>query len=71
MLPGPDGEDGCLGHLPGVITACCGHGERDGYIIFENGKQLTFRLTADTTFATPTNPQPKKTWVVTGDGEEL
>ena len=25
-LPTPDGHDACLGKLPGVIGACCGHG---------------------------------------------
>lgn len=25
----PEGHDGCLGNLPGVINACCGHGEDD------------------------------------------
>lgn len=29
--------DPCLGHLPGVRFACCGHGEDHGYIAFENG----------------------------------
>lgn len=31
------GEDACLGHLPGVKYACCGHGQEEGYITFENG----------------------------------
>lgn len=30
--------DGCLGYLPGVDFACCGHGNRDdAYIAFKNG----------------------------------
>ena len=29
--------DSCWGELPGVDSACCGHGETDGYIKFENG----------------------------------
>jgi len=30
--------DPCLGKLPGVINACCGHGNPDeSYVIFENG----------------------------------
>lgn len=37
----PNGEidyvDPCLGHLPGVRYACCGHGVDHGYIFFENG----------------------------------
>jgi len=30
--------DPCLGYLPGVVFACCGHGNKqDMYIAFENG----------------------------------
>ncbi len=39
-VPGDgDGEiDPCLGVLPGVANACCGHGTKSGsYIQFENG----------------------------------
>jgi hypothetical protein len=36
-LPTKEGHDACLGTLPGVIDACCGHGVREAYIIFENG----------------------------------
>lgn len=33
-----DGDDPCLGHLPGVSNACCGHGEPiEAYIQFNNG----------------------------------
>jgi len=29
----PDGHDGCLGQLPGVMNACCGHGRSsDAYV---------------------------------------
>lgn len=37
----PDREDdidACLGVLPGVANACCGHGQqKESYIQFENG----------------------------------
>ena len=40
----PEGYDACLGYLPGVVAACCGHGVEDevgrGYIQFENGKRI-------------------------------
>ena len=37
----PDGHDPCLGTLPGVRNACCGHGRRDkSYIQFEGGKTV-------------------------------
>jgi len=29
--------DDCLGELPGVEAACCGHGEQLGYVLFNNG----------------------------------
>ena len=32
-----DDPDPCLGSLPGVKEACCGHGKEEGYIEFENG----------------------------------
>jgi hypothetical protein len=31
-----DGHDPCIPNLPGVRSACCGHGVKDGYIMFEN-----------------------------------
>jgi hypothetical protein len=32
------GHDGCLGEIPGVIFACCGHGNpAHAYIYWENG----------------------------------
>ena len=36
-LPTKDDHDACLGTLPGVIDACCGHGVTEAYINFENG----------------------------------
>lgn len=33
-----EGHDPCLGTLPGVLNACCGHGHRvEAYIQFKNG----------------------------------
>lgn len=37
MRPTPEGHDPCLGRLPGVRNACCGHGTGEGYIQFKNG----------------------------------
>jgi hypothetical protein len=39
--PTIEGYDACLGKLPGVTAACCGHGTDEGFIRFENG--LTVR----------------------------
>lgn len=34
----PEDHDGCLGTLPGVMNACCGHGNiNDAYVQFEDG----------------------------------
>lgn len=31
----PEGHDGCLGTLPGVVNACCGHGvTSEAYVMF-------------------------------------
>lgn len=36
-----EGHDACLGTLPGVINACCGHGDREAaYIQFEGGARI-------------------------------
>lgn len=45
-LPADGEPDGCLGSLPGVKNACCGHGiDGESYIEFENGVIIrgTFR----------------------------
>jgi hypothetical protein len=33
--------DPCLGKLPGVKFACCGHGAQEGYILFDNNVRVT------------------------------
>lgn len=37
--PTPEGHDACLGHIPGVYSACCGHGREPGYILWEPGEE--------------------------------
>ncbi|MFD2658586.1 hypothetical protein [Gracilibacillus thailandensis] len=33
----PEGHDACLGTLPGVMNACCGHGhDNDAYVQFND-----------------------------------
>lgn len=39
-LPTPEGYDACLGHLDGVIHACCGHGRHNGYKILIDGTKV-------------------------------
>ena len=40
--------DPCLGKLPGVISACCGHGKpEESYIMFENGINIEGFLLSD------------------------
>lgn len=38
-----NGPDPCLGYLPGVEFACCGHGRDHGYIKFSNGIIIYFK----------------------------
>lgn len=40
-LPGEDTVDPCLGRMPGVTTACCGHGVGRGYVAYEDGRHAT------------------------------
>lgn len=39
-----EGCDPCLGKLPGVVSACCGHGVKRGHIIFTNGVKIKGRF---------------------------
>ena len=45
-LPLPGGEDPCLGVLPGVRNACCGHGLHPPVIKFEQLAQTTIDVAA-------------------------
>ena len=36
-----EGHDACLGTLPGVLNACCGHGvDREAYVVLADGVRL-------------------------------
>ena len=37
LLPDEDGHDGCLGHVQGAWSACCGHGVTDPYALYHLG----------------------------------
>jgi len=37
--PTPEGYDACLGFIPGVSSACCGHGVAERIINIEAGKE--------------------------------
>lgn len=37
----PEGHDGCLGTLPGVMNACCGHGDEGSVYIQWPGGSTT------------------------------
>ena len=42
-----EGHDGCLGILPGVANACCGHGaESEAYVQYADGTSLSGREAA-------------------------
>ena len=34
------GHDPCIANLPGVNHACCGHGTKEAYVVFENGMRI-------------------------------
>lgn len=36
--------DPCLGFIPGVRGACCGHGVMEGYILYHDGRRLALPL---------------------------
>ena len=36
LLAAPDGPDPCLGMLPGVRAACCGHGVDEPYVVLHH-----------------------------------
>jgi len=37
----PEGHDACLGELPGVVNACCGHGDnRSAYVQLADGQEI-------------------------------
>jgi hypothetical protein len=44
LPPTGQGHDPCLGHLPDVRSACCGHGVVTGYIAYTNGTRTTLPL---------------------------
>jgi hypothetical protein len=35
-----DGHDPCIANLPGVQYGCCGHGVKEGYVMFTDGRVL-------------------------------
>ena len=51
--------DPCLGMLPGVVSACCGHAVGPGYIIFESMVGVSFPTTALALFL-PTQEQEEQ-----------
>lgn len=38
--PNKDGSDSCLGHIDGIISACCGHGVEKPYRIYKEVKNF-------------------------------
>lgn len=42
----PEGHDGCLGTLPNVMNACCGHGNtNESYIQYRDGSIVRGEMT--------------------------
>jgi hypothetical protein len=40
MCPNNEHMDSCMGYVPGALMACCGHGQRDAYIVFHDGLEV-------------------------------
>ena len=41
----PEGHDGCLGELAGVLNACCGHGRHEvAYLQTVDGRRFTGKI---------------------------
>lgn len=38
--PTEEGHDACLGRIQGAISACCGHGVKDGHVLFAGAKGI-------------------------------
>lgn len=53
LLRGKEGHDPCLGTLPGVEFACCGHGHKEGYIAFTNGRTIRGWFTSVAQYGEP------------------
>ena len=34
-VPTKEGYDACLGHIEGAVSACCGHGIEESYVVKE------------------------------------
>jgi len=62
-MPTPEGHDACLGHIPGVLNACCGHGAEPGYIQWEECSEVVTIL--------PENLSDMLRWVRDGTGLKL
>jgi hypothetical protein len=35
LMPTVEGFDPCLGHIPGAVSACCGHGVSLGFVVYD------------------------------------
>ncbi len=41
LPPTPEGYDACIGHVPGAVAACCGHGVVEPYVLWEDRTGLS------------------------------
>lgn len=54
----PEGHDGCLGTLPGVMNACCGHGVvAEAYVQFVDGSVVSGDVAEQYLVAARTDPR--------------
>lgn len=47
LPPTDEGDDACMGHIPGATAACCGHGIADGYVRWFQKRETAGPTTAD------------------------
>lgn len=60
--PTADGDDDCIANLGLVMNACCGHGERKGYIQFDSGIIIRghFEIDKSEPYDMPYEMKPRK-----------
>jgi hypothetical protein len=58
--PVSEAPDPCLGTLPGIRFACCGHGQREGqcYLVYEDGRKVYGEDARQEQIAMGGNPAP-------------
>ena len=59
-LPTEDGHDPCIDNIPNIVSACCGHGVEDGYILFDEDFILRGKFEKDVRIKKDPTIRPKR-----------